>query len=534
VLFIHSGRIHLGNQAGGVVQALLVEDGRVVATGPDELLRQRLPEGEYDQIDLKGAVAVPGLQDAHAHLERLGAALEQLDLSRAASYEELVQLVAGAAEGVPKGTWIFGRGWDEQLWEGAQLPTHGALSLALPDNPVLLERAGGHAVLVNQRALALAGLDGVLEQVPKIEGGRVLVDDQLQASGVLLDNAIELVRDELPQPDRQTRERRLLAAQDYVLARGITCVQDMGVTPETVEIYESLLERGLLKLRIVAYLAGNAGLSKSVLEDFPRRPGLEQELSVPGVYFRLDGDLATRGAALLADYSDAPGERGYMLLSEERLTLLVHEAWQAGLQPAIGAVGDRANRVALDVFERMLQVDDSFGALRPRIEHAQVISPRDIPRFPEHGIVPSMQPANSLSNDVWLGERLGQNRARGAFAWRSLAPGWMQLAFGSGFPDEDADPLRGVFAARTRRGPDTLSGDDLVGAEHLDGAGALAGFTRGAAWAVHQEKQRGQLLPGFWADLTVYDTDPIEALPEQLGGAHVLLSVINGRVAFRR
>jgi predicted amidohydrolase YtcJ len=534
VLLIHGGRIHLGNAAGGEVEALLVEGGRIVAAGPEELLRQRLPAAGFDSLDLDGAVAVPGLQDAHGHLGRLGAALEQLDLGQAESFEALVAAVAEVAAGTPKGSWILGRGWDEASWGDSRLPHHAALSKAVPDHPVLLERAGGHALLANRRALAQAKLDGLLSVPPRVFGGRLLLDGEQRATGILLDNAMDLVRSLVPVPEAATRERRILAAQESLLSRGITCVHDMGVAPAAVELYEDLRRRGLLKLRIAAYLEGNAGLPAAVLAAHPRAADPLDLLSVPGVFFRLDGDLATRGAALLADYADAPGVRGHLLLTEERLTLLVHEAWQAGLQPALGAVGDRANRLALDVFLRMQQVDAGFAGVRPRIEHAQVVSPRDFPRFPEQGIVASLQPLGTSSRDGWIAARLGANRARGASAWRSLAPGWLPLAFGSGFPDKRADPWLGLHAARAWRGAEGLAADDSLGAEDLDGRGALAGFTRGAAFAVHQEDRRGQLLPGYWADLTVLDADPVLGSPEELVEARVLLTVINGRVVFRR
>ena len=219
-------------------------------------------------------------------------------------------------------------------------------------------------------------------------------------------------------------------------------------------------------------------------------------------------------------------------MSEERLTLLVHEAWQAGLQPAIAAVGDRANRVAIDTYDRMIDVDEGFRLLRPRIEEARVISTADFPRFPGLDIVPSMQPVHSAMGDAWLVERLGQRRSRDAFGWRSLAPGLMHLAFGSGSPRGPSAPLLGIHAARTRRDAQRMASDDLIGAERLGGLGALAGFTRSAAFAVHQEDRRGQLLPGFWADLTVLDVDPVEAEADTLREGRVLLTVIGGRVVY--
>lgn len=533
-LLIYGGRIYLGNRNGGVVEALLVEDGRVIAAGPLTQMKVQLDEPGLSKIDLRGAVAVPGLQDAHGNMADLGGFAEQVDLRGLGSYQELVDKVAQAAARAEEGSWILGWGWDQEEWDVKQFPDHALLSEAVADHPVYLRRIDDDAVLVNEVVLRRAKLDEPLEPPPRIPGGEVVLNDDWLATGVFLGNARGLLEGLLPDVQPAQLEQHLLAAQERLLALGLTCVHDMGVTPETVDAYLSLRERGLLKLRIVAYLDGNAGLSADYLDRFPMAPDGEDLFCVPGAQFRLDGSLGSHCAALLADYSDAPDERGRMLLSVQALTLLVHETWQAGLQPAIAAFGDAANRAALDTIDRMLQVDESFADLRPRIEHAQVISPRDIPRFPELGIAPSMQPVQAAEKSGFLSTRLGEHRTEGAYAWRSLAPGWMQLAFGSNFPAADPNPLLGLHAVLTRRTTELLGADDSLGAKRLDGLDALAGFTRGAAYAAHQEDRRGQLLPGFWADLTVLDMDPVDDNPDRLLTAGVLMTMINGRVVFHR
>jgi len=528
-LYVHGGEILLGD--GGRVEALLVEDGVVVAAGREDTLAARLPAGGIQELDLEGAVAVPGLQDAHGHVELYGATLEQVDLRGLESYEAVIAAVAGRAATCEPGTWIEGFGWDQTLWPGGELPAHRPLSAAIPDHPVFLTRIDGHAALCNAKALAAAKLGGVLEPPPRVQGGRCPLDAEGRATGLLLDRAMDLVRERLPEVDRATRERRILAAQERLLAYGLTCVDDMGVDPEGIAIYEDLKARGLLRIRVVAYVLGNDGLPAELLETLPRG---DDRLSVVGVKFFLDGALGSRGAALLDDYSDAPGERGLLLLSEEALTALVHQAWQAGLQPAVHAIGDRANRLALDVYERMTQVDRSFIELRPRIEHAQVVSSRDIPRFPALHVVPSMQPVHVVSDRDWIDRRLGERRSLTAYAWRSLAPGVIELAFGSDFPIESPDPLLGIHAARTRRkGLDLATGGVLDGGP-LDGRTALAGFTSGAAHAVHQNERRGRLLPGYGADLTVLDRDPTECDPAELLEAKVLYTIIDGEIVYRR
>ncbi len=528
VLYIHGGQILLGD--GGRVEALLVENGRVVAAGREDTLADRLPEEGLVRLNLDGATAVPGLQDAHGHVELYGSTLEQVDLRGLESYEEVIAAVAERAATTEAGRWIEGFGWDQNLWDGAELPTQELLTEAVPDHPVFLTRIGSHTALVNGAALEEAHLGGVLDPPPRVQGGRFPLDEEGRATGLLVDNAMELVRDHLPEVDQETRERRILAAQEKLLAFGLTCVHDMGVSPEGIAVYEDLLERGLLKIRVVVYLEGNDGLSAEILESLPRG---DDRLAITGVKFFADGALGSRGAALLDDYADAPGERGHLLLSEETLTALVHQAWQAGLQPAVHAIGDEANRLALDVYERMTQVDQSFSQLRPRIEHAQVVSARDIPRFPQLDVIPSMQPVHVTSDQAWIEERLGERRSLTAYAWRSLAPGVMELAFGSDFPIESPDPLCGIHAARTRRKGLDLATDGVLEGGALDGYTALVGFTSGPAHAVHQEDRRGRLSPGYWADLTVLDRDPTECDPAQLLEARVLLTVIDGEVVYR-
>lgn len=533
VLF-ENGSIRLGDGNGTVVSALLAVDGVVRSVGPVDKLEQEAEGFELRRVDLEGGFAVPGLQDAHGHVENFGRSLEVLDLREFTDYASLIAAVAEVAAERPAGEWIEGRGWDQNLWPDGQFPHHAALSEAVPNHPLILDRVDGHAVLCNKAALELSGLGGLMLEEPKIEGGRVLIDDKRQATGVLIDNAIGLVRKHVPSPDRATRRRRLLRAQEHLIAEGLTCVHDMGIDKEIAELYRELEAEGLLRIRVVAYLSGNAGLSKEMLAQYPWRSARRDGLDIIGVKLLADGALGSRGAALLADYSDAPGERGALLLKEDRLTLLVHEAWLAGLQPAIHAIGDRANRLVLDVYERMVQVDENFSALRPRVEHAQVVSPRDWPRFPSLGVIPSMQPVHAASDMAWASARLGTERSRGAYAWRQLAGGVAPLAFGSDFPVESPNPLQGIAAARTRR---DLDGRERAGFEvddALDGEAALLGFTYGAAYACRQEERRGRLMPGFAADLTVLKLDPVEAPPELLARSRATLTVIDGEVVYRR
>lgn len=533
-LLIHGGRIYLGNQNGGVVEAMLIEDGRVVSSGPLSSLGVDPEESGLGVIDLRGAVAVPGLQDAHGNMEQLGAAEERVDLRGAKSFAEVIERVAEAAKEVEVGTWIEGWGWDEWEWESPELPHHQTLTDAVPSHPVVLHRIDRDSVIVNRLVLEKAGLEEGADLYQRIPGGEIVLDEENNSSGLFIGNAQKLVLASLPEIEIERVEARLLAAQDRLLRLGITCVHDMGVRPQAIQAYLGMRERGLLKLRVVVYLDGNDGLAGDVFEGMPYPKDSLDMLQISGVSFRLDSSLDSWGAALLQDYTDRPGERGRMLLTSSELTNLVHRAWQAGLQPAVSAVGDAANRTALKAFDGMLVVDEGFADLRPRIEHVELISPRDFEHFPAIGVTPSMQPGRRVPNPDTLLERLGEYRIEGARTWRSQASRWMQVAYGSGFPANSADPLHGMHAARTQKATESYvaRGDSEIPAPETSGHEALAGYTRGPAYAAHQEERRGQLLPGFWADLTVFDTDPVEGSPSEMLEAKVLLTVINGRIAY--
>jgi predicted amidohydrolase YtcJ len=532
VLF-HHGRFVLNDGRGTVASALLARDGRIVGIGRLEDLEKIDAARGAQRVDLDGATALPGLEDAHGHLAALGASLEELDLASATSYEELIERVHKQAERSPEGTWIVARGWDETAWQGKQFPHHILLSAQVPKHPVFLERADGHAALVNRAALALAKLDGVFDAEPKIQGGRVLLDDEHRASGVLLEAAMETVRKLIPSLDPATRKRRLLAAQQYLLARGLTCVHDMGTDLADLQVLKELRAANALHLRVVAYVDGDGVLDEKTLKGLPLAADDGDRLATPGIFLRADGGLSTRGAALVEEYKDAHGERGALRHTEEDLVSRVAMIARRGLQPAVESVGDRATRLVLDAYDKLMVAVPGFRELRPRIECAQVVSTKDWPRFPALGVVPSMQPVRSASERAWMSERLGPRRTRGVTFWRELAPELGRLAFGSDFPAHDADPLRGILTASAQES----DGDDVAegtsASQGIDLDSALQGFTSGAAYAALQDDRRGRLEVGFAADLTVLATDRANPKAARWSGARVTLVVVNGEIVHR-
>jgi len=520
------------------VGSLLVDPAGLVQGAGFELdpaARADLERVGFRLVDLRGGTAIPGLQDAHGHVSGLGAALEEVDLVGSTSYAEVIERIAARAAREPAGTWITGRGWDQTRWPENAFPDHGALSRAVPDHPVLVRRVDGHAALANARALELAALLGA-EPVPEIEGGRVLVDESGRVTGVLIDTAMGLVARHVPEGGREQLRRRILLAQDALLAQGLVCVHDMGIDPEEAELYAQLDARGELKLRLISYLYGNGGIAPEVARRFPRAEDLDpaSKLRILGAKLMMDGALGSRGAALLAPYADAPREVGLLRMSAEDFARRVDAVVAAGLQPATHAIGDRANRIVLDVYAERLAADPSFAALRPRVEHAQIVSAADWSRFDDLGIVASMQPTHATSDMRWAEARVGPDRVRGAYAWRRLTADPRRLAFGSDFPVEHPSPLAGLYAARTRTDEDGSPSGGWLPDQRLDAREAVAAFTQGAAWAAREETSRGKLVEGFACDMTVLSVDPIRCSPAELLSAEVLFTVVDGEVVYAR
>jgi hypothetical protein len=535
-MLVHGGRIHLNDGKGTVMDSLLIRDGLVVASGSYEELIKKPASDTWSRLDLHGATAVPGLQDAHGHLEAYGERLEAFDLSGCADYDELIDRVLARVDTIERDAWIIGRGWDAETWKDTTPPHHKRLSEAVPDNPVFLTSADGHAAFVNRATLELLELDGHLDPPPRLQGGRVVRDQERYATGVLLDSAMNLVAEHLPEAQREDCMRYILAAQDAMLALGLTCVHDMDVSPKGLEALRELRARGELRLRVVAYLDGNDRLSSDMLDGLPEFDSAGR-LSIVGVSLRVDGSLNSRGAAMIEEYTDAPGERGHTLLNKEDLARRVALIAGAGLQPAAQATGNHANRMVLDVYQELGDFIDGFRRLRPRIEHAEVVAPRDWPRFPALGVIPSLQPSSSDAKSGWIEDRLGPDRARDCAAWRRLAPELGQLAFGSNSPAVSPSPVLGLHAARMRQveperdlDPGT---DSVLPYDQLDGASVLTGFTSGVAYAGHQDNRRGRLLADYAADLTVFDIDPVTCATEDLLEAQVLMTLIDGRVVYR-
>lgn len=506
-----------------LAQALVVRDGKVAFVG--ERGEAIAAAGAGARVEeLPGAVIVPGLVDAHAHLASLGRSLSLVRLSEAKSPEECVARMKQAGKESWQGDWLMGRGWDQNDWAVQQFPTRALLDAAFPDAPVWLTRVDGHAAWVNSKALEKAGLTKDVKDPP---GGRFLRDAKEELTGVLVDNAMDVVAAKIPAPTDLQLKQRLKAALEKCSRVGLTGVHDAGMDLRTFTLLQQWDLVGALPLRLYAMAEGQGDDAKLYLE---RGPYQGKHLTMRAVKFVADGALGSRGAALLAPYSDEPSHAGQLLLSEDELEGRALAFSDRGFQVAVHAIGDRANAV---VVRTLAQLEKRRPGARHRVEHAQVLAPDDVPRLAQAGLVASFQPTHCTSDMPWAEARVGKERIRFAYAWRSVLDTGAHVAFGSDFPVEDPEPLFGLYSARTRQDHQGKPPGGWLPEQRLTGEEALRGFTTGAAYAELAEERRGTLVEGMDADFVALSADPVDGAPAELLTAKVLLTVSAGREVFR-
>ena len=502
-----------------------VRGDRIVFVGDDAEARLLAAKTGAQVVELDGAVVVPGLCDGHAHLYGLGKALATIDLVGAPSLEAAVARVAEAARAAPGDGWLEGRGWDQNRWPGREFPDRRSLDAVTPQRPVILRRVDGHAAWVNGAALARAGITAT---TPDPAGGRIVRDAAGEPTGILVDNAVDLVAGVVPAPTPAERERRVRLAIAHCLERGLTGLHDAGADAATVAVCEKLAAAGELGLRLQVMLADDPATLDPWLARGPWTSP-DRMLAVRAVKLYADGALGSRGALLLRDYDDDPGNRGLAVTSAARLEETARRAGLAGFQVCTHAIGDAANREVLDLYERLAAELDLRDA-RWRIEHAQLLDPADIPRFARLGVIASMQPVHCTSDLDWVPARVGEERARGAYAWRALLDSGARLCWGTDAPVEAVDPLPGLYAARTRARADGTPVGGWHPEQTVSSREALVLYTAGPAWATFREHELGALAPGYLADLTVLSGDPLAASPEALLTLRPLLTIVAGRV----
>jgi len=523
---VYNARIHTMDPEQPRVEALAWDaDGRIVALGSSQLLRSRWPAVEARDLD--GRTVIPGLIDAHGHIMGLGMAMLNADLAGADSVDEVIERLEAHAAGLPESAWLRGRGWDQTRWPGKQFPTAADLDEAFPDRPVLLARVDGHAVWANSAAMAKVGRDLTGDWQP--EGGFIHRDDNGQPTGVFIDRAEEVFSDVIPAPTEQERALALDRAIEHMISLGLTGAHEAGTSLEALRRYLHRGAAGELPLRIYALADGD----NAALDALCRMgPVSTDRVVMRGVKLYADGALGSRGAALLADYSDDPGNRGLLFETDENLQRMVDKALGCDLQVAIHAIGDRANRQVIDaIIHGQRRFPDNPG--RHRIEHVQIIHRDDIARLAGAGIIASMQPTHATSDMRWAADRLGEQRLFGAYAWQRLRQAGARLAFGSDFPVEKVDPMLGIYAAVTRQDLDGEPPGGWLPDQRVTPEVAVAGFTIDAAWAGFAEHEVGSLETGKRADFVVLDRDLFEIDPSDIPNTRALMTVLDGEVVYR-
>jgi predicted amidohydrolase YtcJ len=504
--------------------ALAVRGGRIVAVGDGADVKPLIGRGTR-VIDLAGRAVVPGLTDAHVHVEGLGAALERLDLVGAASLDDALARVDAAAKKAPAGEWLLGRGWDQNDWPEKRFPTAADLERTIGDRPAYLVRIDGHAAWVSSEALRRAGITAATADP---EGGRILRDAAGAPSGVLVDKAMALVSAIVPEPPREVRKRRLAAGLQACARAGLTSVHDAGVPLSTVDLYKELLKEGALATRVYVMLRADDFLATSPT----LRPEIglgDGRLTVRAIKVVADGALGSRGALLLEPYSDEPGTRGLATIDPGRFRTVLLRAMKQGFQVASHAIGDAANRMVLDAYQAAF--GGSSGASRRfRVEHAQVVAPADVPRFKQLGVIPSMQPTHCTSDMYWAGDRLGPERARGAYLWKTFLAQGVPIAGGSDAPVEDIAVLPGLYAAVTRQDAKGWPEGGWHPKERVTITEALRMFGPDAAFAAFEEHERGTIGVGKRADLTVFTRDVTAVAKAEIPSLQVAMTVVGGTV----
>jgi predicted amidohydrolase YtcJ len=542
-LVLRGGKIVTMDPERPEARAVAVRGDRIVAVGSEREIAAYVG-GATEVIELEGRTVVPAFIEGHAHLTGLGRALMNLDLRDARTWDEVVAKVAEAASSRPAGSWILGWGWHQDKWDEPPAPSvegypvHDALSAAVPNHPVLLRHAaGGHAAIANARALLRAGITA---NTPDPPGGTILRDARGRATGVLRETAYGLVerarQADLARRDAATilaeQRREIELAAEESLRNGVASFQTAGESFETVDLLREMVREGSLPIRVWVMLrAPNAELADR-LDAYRIEGEWDHHLTVRAIKHALDGALGSHGAWLLEPYSDLPGSTGLNTSPVEEVEETARLALAHGYQLAVHAIGDRANREALDLFERVLRDDAEGTQRRWRIEHAQHLHPDDLPRFAQLGVIASMQGIHCSSDGPWVPQRLEHARCEsGAYVWRKLLESGAVVSNGTDAPIEDVDPIANFHASVTRL---MRTGETFYPEQRMSREEALRSYTLSAAYAAFEEEIKGSITPGKLADLVVLTRDLMTVLDEEILGTEVEMTVVGGRVRYRR
>ncbi len=537
MVLVH-GKVWTENPLQPEAQAIAIEGNRIMAVGDsDAILKLAGPKTKV--VELNGRRVVPGFNDAHVHFYMGGDGLASVHLHEASSPEEFRQKIASFARTQKKGEWILNGNWDHEKWTPAQLPTHQLIDDVTPDNPVFVNRSDGHMCLANALAMKLAGVDKNTKDVP---GGVVVRDADGNPTGIFKDAAKGLIERVQPHPSMEHIFSAILAAQKLAAENGVTSVQDMGVftaqgvftTVDVIRAYQLLQKRGELKIRISTHIPlpdwqrdASAGVTANFGNDLVRVGALKSFA---------DGSLGSTTAWFFEPYTDAQDTNGIPspeLLHPDEMYAHMRDADNAGLQIAVHAIGDRAIKSILDLFERLEKENPSWDR-RLRIEHAQHLRPADIPRFAQLHVTASMQPYHAIDDGRWADKRIGPERVKTTYAFRSLLDAHVVLAFGSDWFVAPLDPLMGIYAATTRRTLDGKHPDGWVPEQKISVAEAVHAYTVGSAYAAMEDDIKGSLEPGKLADIAILSKDIFHIEPVEIQNTKVDMTIFDGKIIFER
>jgi predicted amidohydrolase YtcJ len=528
-LIFHNAKIYTADDARPRAEAIAIRGDRIAAVGSSaDVLK--LKGSATKVVDARGAAILPGLHDSHGHFTGLGASLQVLRLRGTASWEQIVGMVRRRAASARPGEWIQGRSWDQNDWPVKEFPSHEMLTNAAPNNPVYLTRVDGHAAMVNKAALDASG---VTKDTADPEGGRIIRDAQGNPTGVLVDQAMRLVSRNIPRVSQEQLEEQILLADAEARKLGLTMVHDAGASTEVVDAYKRLIDSGKLQTRLYVMLRGPMDMLKPHFDRGPIANYGNHHLAVRAVKISADGALGSRGAALLEPYSDEPGNSGLLVNPPEEVYAQTLAASKAGFQMCVHAIGDRANRMVMDTFERVQKEVPGSRDLRMRNEHSQILDAAEIPRFAKLNVIASMQATHATSDLPWAPARLGNARVEeGAYVWQKLLKSGAIIANGSDFPVEEPNPMLGLYASITRQDPSGNPPNGWQPDQRLSREETLRSFTLHAAFAAHAEKDLGSLTPGKLADLVVLSKDVMTVAPKEILSTVVTTTVIGGKVVY--
>ena len=528
-LILTNGAVVTEDPARPGARAVAVRGDTIAAVGTDDDI-VKLAGPKTRRIDLRGAMVVPGLIDAHGHVRSFGEELANLDLHGVASIEEVARRVRERDAVLPPGAWITGHGWDQNLWPGKKFPDHRPLTEAAPGRPVWLRRVDGHASWANRKAMEVAG---VTRRTPEPSGGKIERDARGDPTGVFVDNAQDLVKKARPAPTREQIKEWLRLSLQRLAAGGLTEIHDASVDPEDVDAYRELADEGNLPLRV--YLMWN-GIGKALIEPLVERPifvNYRNRLTLRAVKLMVDGAMGSRGAVFQEDYSDDKGNRGLFVTDPSEIERRATLAMRKGYQVCTHAIGDRGIRLTIDAYEKALAAVKPTDP-RPRIEHLQCVTPEDVARLKPLGIIASMQPSHATSDMYWAEDRVGPERGKGLYAWRWVLDSGVIIAAGSDFPVDPEKPLIGLHSAVTRQDLKNWPAGGWHPDQKMSFEEALRAYTRGAAYAAYEEDHKGRIAPGYWADLTVIGKDLREIPPEEIPNAGIDFTIVGGSVVYER